>query len=57
MKIYLASPGIDTGVFTLIDIYIYHLLFSYYDLCGLGFKFRRDSWELLIEGKENNESK
>ena len=36
MKIYLASPGIDTGVFPL-SIYIYplNLLFSYYDLSGL----------------------
>ena len=56
MKIYLAGPGIDTGLFDENNKfrYIYmDLLFSFYDLsdcCQI--PFRKLSWQYFLENKE-----
>lgn len=61
MKIFLASPGIDTGAFSL-SLNVINLLFSYYDLSGQGIGItimRQKAFEKIIkeESYENQNKK
>jgi hypothetical protein len=52
MKIYLASPGIDTGVFSFPYDGYWNLLFSYYDLSELAAgitSMRKESFQKIIK--------
>jgi len=57
MKIYFASPGIDTGMFSINQsINQYNLLFSFWDLSGIGVGItimRKKSFQKIIEEKKD----
>ena len=57
MKIYFASPGIDTGMFSINQsINQYNLLFSFWDLSGIGVGItimRKRSFQKIIEEKKD----